>query len=153
PDGGVWVVDEANSMLWRYTLDSIVTGAGVAPTAHVGPTGEGGLYDLAFFGDYAYVSSDNGILKYSTAAMTAGTNPAPAGPFDSGGLPVGLAFDAQGQLWICNYGTPGNLVRMNAAGGIDVTISGAVIDNAEGLSFDEFGSLWVADNNEPTLYA
>ncbi len=137
-------------MLWRYTLQSILSDANPAPTTHVGPTGKGGLYDLAFFGDYAYVSSDSGILKYSVAAMTA----APVVLSDPGATPVGLAFDTQGRLWICNYGVPGNLVRMSnlSTGAIDVTISGSNINNAEGLSFDEYGSLWVGDNNEPTLY-
>jgi hypothetical protein len=154
-DGGLWVLDDNNSMLWRYTQTSILTGVGVTPTAHVGPTGKGGLYDLAFFGDNAYVSSDSGILKYPTASMTAGTNPAPTVFNTTGGLPVGLAFDAQSRLWICNYGTPGNLVRMSnlSTGAIDVTISGNNINNAEGLAFDEYDSLWVGDNIEPTMYA
>ena len=151
PDGGLWVVDDANSMLWRYTLQSMLGDANPAPTTHAGPTGKGSLYDLAFFGDYAYVSSDSGILKYTTAAMSA----TPVVLSDPGATPVGLAFDTQGRLWICNYGTPGNLVRMSnlSTGAIDVTISGGNINNAEGLSFDEYGSLWVADNNEPTMYA
>ena len=126
PDGGMWVVDDGNSMLWRYTLQSILTDANPAPTAHVGPTGAGGLYDLAFFGVFAYVSSDSGILKYPIATIT---TTAPTVLSDPGATPVGLAFDTQGRLWICNYGTPGNLVRMSnlSTGAIDVTISGNVV--------------------------
>jgi len=151
-DGGLWVVDDGNHKLLRFTLQSVVGTANPAPTASVGPVaGSPGLYDLAFFGDNAYVSSDNGILKYPVAAMTANTNPAPT-TLSSGGIPVGLAFDAQGHLWICNYGTPGNLVRMTTTGTIQVTIGGNNINNSEGLAFDEYGSLWIADNIEPTLY-
>ena len=152
-DGGLWVVDDGTHKLLRFTLQSVVGTANPAPTASVGPVAASpGLYDLAFFGDNAYVSSDNGILKYPVAAMTANTNPAPT-ILSSGGIPVGLAFDAQGHLWICNYGTPGNLVRMTTTGTIQVTIGGNNINNSEGLAFDEYGSLWIADNIEPTLYS
>ncbi len=155
PDGGLWVVDDGNSKLLRYTLQSILSDANPTPTAQVGPTGKGGLYDLAFLGANAYVSSDSGILKYPVASMTAGTNPLPTVLNTTGGLPVGLAFDALGGLWISNYGNPGNLVRMNnfTTGALNVTINGNTINNAEGLAFDEYGSLWVGDNNEPTVYA
>jgi len=154
-DGGLWVVDDGNHKLLRFTLQSVVGTANPAPTASVGPVaGSPGLYDLAFFGDNAYVSSDNGILKYPVAAMTANTNPVPTTLSSGvGATPVGLAFDAQGHLWICNYGIPGNLVRMTTAGTIEVTINNGNIIDAEGLAFDEFGSLWFGNNSDNTLYA
>jgi sugar lactone lactonase YvrE len=151
-DGGLWVVDDGNHELLRFTLQSVVGTSNPTPTASVGPVaGSPGLYDLAFFGDYAYASSDSGVLKYSVAAMTAGSNPAPT-TFSSGGTPVGLAFDTQGRLWICNYGIPGNLVRMTTGGTIEVTISYGNIIDAEGLAFDEYGSLWFGNNSDNTLY-
>jgi sugar lactone lactonase YvrE len=152
PDGNLWVVDDGNHKLQRFTLASVLANATPAPTATVNVSaGLGGLYDLAFFGSNAYVSSDSGVLKYSLATLNAGGSPAPT-ILNSGGTPVGLAFDAQGHLWICNYGTPGNLVRMTTTGTIEVSISGNSIQNAEGLAFDEFGSLWVADNIQPEMY-
>ena len=150
PDGGVWVVDDGASKLLRFTLASMIGSPNPAPSASVS-IAHGGLYDLAFFGTDGYVSSDDGVLKYTLAQLNAGGSPAPT-VLNSGGIPVGLAFDAQGRMWICNYGTPGNLVRMTTSGTIEVTVSGNNINNAEGLAFDEFGSLWVADNIEPTLY-
>jgi len=154
PDGGLWVVDDGGHRLLRYTLASMLGSVNPAPTTTVTANLFGGLYDLAFFGTNAYVSSDNGVLKYSLASLNAGGTPVPT-TFSSGvgATPVALAFDSQGQLWICNYGTPGNLVRMTTAGTIQVTISGNNINNAEGLAFDEFGSLWVGDNEDPTMYA
>jgi hypothetical protein len=151
-DGGLWVVDDGNHKLLRFTLQSVVSTTNPALTASVGPVaGSPGLYDLAFYGDNAYVSSDNGILKYPVAAMTANTNPVPT-TLSSAGTPVGLAFDAQAHLWICNYGIPGNLVRMTTAGTIEVTINYGNIIDAEGLAFDEYGSLWFGNNSDNTLY-
>ncbi|MEO7323438.1 MAG: hypothetical protein ABIW82_01270, partial [Dokdonella sp.] len=154
PDGGLWVVDDGSSKLLRYSLQSMLGDANPAATAQVGPTGQGSLYDLAFFGANAYVSSDGGILRYSVAAMNAGSNPAPTILADAN-TPVGLAFDAQGRLWIVEYGT-NHLVQMDTPATnnhINITITGAPINAAEGLAFDPFGSLWIGDNNEPTLYA
>lgn len=151
PDGSVWVVDDGNRKLLRFDRASVLGGTIPTLLTVVTASAYGSLYDLAFFGTDAYVSSDNGVLKYSLASLNVGGTPVPT-VLGSGGTPVGLAFDAQGRLWICNYGAPGNLVRMTTAGTIEVTIAGNNINNAEGLAFDEFGSLWVADNVAPVMY-
>lgn len=160
PDGGLWVVDSGggdpgNSMLWRYTLQSMLTDANPAPAVHIGPTAGGGLYDLAFYGSNGYVSSDSGVLKFPLSSLNAGGNPAPAVlSSGAGATPVGLAFDTQGRLWVCNivnYNVTGNTVRMTTTGTIEVTLSNNII-NPEGIAFDEYGSLWVGRNQGPTLY-
>lgn len=161
PDGEVWVLDTgATKRLLRYGVQALVTSANPAADVTVGALGAnaGDVFDIAFFGAYAYVSQSdfggtNRILKFALSDLNAGNNIS-TNLTDAGlSVPVGLAFDDQGRLWICNYGTPGNLVRMTTAGTVDVTISGNNINNAEGLAFDEFGSLWVGDNQEPTMYA
>jgi len=161
PDGGLWVVDDGSARLRRYTLQSILGDPNPAPTVSVGPVGNASsIFDLAFFGSYGYVSQSdfgatNQILKFALSNLNAGNNVSTSLTNAGVSVPVCLAFDTQGRLWICNYGTPGSLVRMSnlSTGAIDVTISGNNINNAEGLAFDEYGSLWIGDNIEPTMYA
>ncbi|MEO8804365.1 MAG: hypothetical protein ABI304_12640 [Rudaea sp.] len=167
PDGGLWVVDDGSASLRRYSLQSMLADANPAPTVSVGPVGDGSsIFDLAFFGAYGYVSqsnfgSANQILKFTLANLNAGANVSTSLTNAALHVPTGLTFDAQGHLWIANdnNGSPGTLVRMSAPSvnaAIDVTISNAAgghaINGAEGLGFDEFGTLWVGDNAEPTLY-
>jgi hypothetical protein len=161
PDGNLWVVDDANSQLLRYSLQSILTGTNplAADRTH-SAAGNGGLYDLAFFGTYAYVASDSGILKFAISDLNAGIANAPTQFSASLNVPAGLSFDTQGRLWICNNGNS-TAVRMDnlSTGHIDKILSDAAVGgrqamvSSEGVGFDEFGSLWVGNNNEPTISA
>ncbi len=168
PDGALWVVDDDNALLRRYTLQSILSAAAPAPTVSVGPVGNGSnIFDLAFFGAHGYVSqSDFGgndrVLKFSIANLNAGVNTSTvladgAHPLS---VPAALAFDAQGRLWISNYdgGANPTIMRMNTATGLvdrvgkSVAVGGrASLSNPEGIRFDEYGNLWVGNNGEPTL--
>jgi hypothetical protein len=162
PDGEVWVLDTgATKRLLRYTVQALVSSASPAADVTVSGLGAsaGDVFDVAFSGGYAYVSQSdfgatNRILKFALSDLNSGNNISTNLTNANLSVPVALAFDDQGRLWICNYGSPGTLVRMNdiATGAVDVVITGAYMDNAEGLSFDEYGTLWVGDNNEPTIY-
>jgi len=172
PDGNLWVVDSGNAKrLLRYTQQTILTGATPTPDVIIGPVGGGAgdIFEMAFFGGFAYVSQSdfgatNRILKYSLANLGASGNPAPTLLTNVNlATPAGLAFDAQGRLWISNYnGGNGNntVVRMNtSSGAVDKIFTNAAVgarntlNNTEGLAFDQYGSLWVGNNGEPTITA
>ncbi len=168
PDGHLWVVDTGNvKRLLRYTQASIVSGASAAPDVVVGPVGSStaDIFDMAFFGSFAYVSQSNfgatnRIVKFAVSDLNAGnnisTNLAPAGL----NVPAGLAFDAQGRLWISNNNN-NTVVRMITSTatidktGTNVSTPGGrnAFNNAEGLAFDQYGTLWVGNNGEPTVSA
>lgn len=168
PDGKLWVVDSgATKRLLRFSTQAILTAPNPAAEVTIGPVGggQGELFDMAFFGDSAYVTQSNfgathRVLRYSLAQLAASGNPAATiltAP--SLNVPAGLAFDAQGRLWISNYGNS-TLVRMNASTGTADRIGTSVALGArntlnlpEGLSFDEDETLWVGNNGEPTISA
>jgi len=158
PDGNLWAVHALAGRLDRYNRNAVLAGGLVPSTGQtdLGSCGNGDVFDLAFFGSNAYVTRGFGvhqICRYTIAALNGGGTPASTLLGDNNVLstPVGLAFDAQGKLWVGSYDNQ-TIVRMDpATGHIDKSITHATMTNSEGLAFDAFGSLWVGSNNGPTI--
>jgi sugar lactone lactonase YvrE len=166
PDGNLWVVDDGAESLLRYTQQAILNDANPIPDIVIGPVGNGNsIIGMAFFGAYAYVAqtdfgATNRVLKFAVADLAAGNNVSTALTNANLATPAGLAFDAQGRLWITNNGN-NTVVRMSntSTGAVDKigtnTSVGArnSLNNIEGVAFDQYGSLWVGNNGEPTISA
>lgn len=166
PDGKLWVVDTgATNRLLRFSPAAVANEASPVPEVVIGPVGGdlGDLFDLAFHGDFAYVSNGFGtdrILRYPLSSLEASGNPAATALANAAlSVPAGLEFDAQGRLWISNYGNQ-TIVRMDPATGMVDRIGSSVASGAraslsapEGLAFDAEGSLWVGNNGAPTVSA
>ncbi len=166
PDGRLWVVDSgATKRLLRYAAQSVITLSNPVAEVIIGPVGggSGDIFDMAFFGGFAYVSQSNfggtnRIVRYAIANLAVSGNPASTLlTAASLNIPAGLEFDALGRLWISNYGN-NTLVRMNTgSGAVDRIGSNTAIGarNAlnlpEGLAFDADDTLWVGNNGEPTI--
>lgn len=169
PDGHLWVVDngQPNRRLLRYSRQSLRNDANPVPSVVISPVGgnAGEIFDLAFFGNFAYVSQSNfagvqRVLRYALSDLAvSGSPPSTHLTAASLNVPAGLAFDAQGRLWISNFGND-TLVRMNASSGVVDRIASSVpvgvrdsLSRPEGLAFDSAGTLWVGNNGEPTISA
>ncbi|HVF35087.1 MAG TPA: hypothetical protein VND91_07160, partial [Candidatus Saccharimonadia bacterium] len=174
PDGKLWVVNEgaANpASLLRYDRAAVVAGGAVAAEVTITAPSPGCcLFDLAFFGDFAYVTQSNfgatdRVLKYPLASLAVSGTPV-ATPLANASfdVPAGLEFDPQGRLWVSNnaFSTPAStsVVRIDTTtGAVDrsftnVPVSGRnALIRPEGLAFDAFGSLWVGNNGEQTIVA
>lgn len=163
PDGKLWVVDR-NKRLFRYDRNAVVATASPVAEATIGLNVDAGVdfIDMAFFGDFAYVSQagTNRILKYSLASLAATGNPVPAASLTNANfnVPAGLEFDPNGRLWVTSVFN-NRLVRIDATTGVsdrvgtNVGTAGArnALNNAEGVAFDTSGTLWVGNNGEPTI--
>ncbi len=166
PDGKLWVVDNGGiKRLLQYSIASILTAPNPAAEVTIGPVGanNGDLFDLAFFGNFAYVTQSNfgaidRVQRYASADLAVSGNPvATSLTAASLDVPAGLEFDAQGRLWISNFGN-NTLVRMNASSGaIDRVATNVALgarnslNRPEGLGFDADDTLWVGNNGEPTI--
>src|SRR2546422_3575484 len=139
-------------------FDGAQLAAGGAPVPAVVLSGLGHPTALAFDGDGSLRLSDKvaqTIAKYRGADLTAAGSPAPAVVLSENQnplpLPLGLAFDADGNLWVANLGAR-NVVAFNpaqraAAGSpapqIVLSSTGISLSLPVGLAFDAEGSLWV----------
>lgn len=100
------------------------------------------------------------IMMFSPAELASGGS-SPAVVFSTAKEPWGMAFDAQGDLWVSYYN--GNYVAEYTASQL-ATWTGSISEPTPalavganigplGLAFDASGALWVAGFDVPTTYA
>jgi sugar lactone lactonase YvrE len=152
----LWVANTGNGTLVRF--DSVQLAAGGRPTPSVILSGLGSPTGLAFDAAGGLWFSQAGthrVARYSPAQLDSSGFILPEVVLTSEGPdignPVGLAFDASGNLWIANAGTsnvgalhPNHLTSTGLVRA-DIVISATTTDPTLplGLAFDEHGNLWV----------
>lgn len=157
--GNLWVSVVAGSKVVRFTPQQIA--ATGTPTAAVEIGGISGPSGLAFDGDgNLFVASPGlgSVVRIDAAHLGAtrmggdltitAMSPGPViGPLT---VPIGMAFDTSGNLWVNFNGTMARLTPANLAGTgtknitPDVQITADVLALPEGIAFDEEGGLWFA---------
>ena len=63
--------------------------------------------------------------------------------------PMGLAFDAAGNLYVANHGN-NTISKVTPAGAVSTFVSSG-LDCPDGLAFDAAGNLYVANNGNNTI--
>lgn len=161
-NGKLWVVGEDRRLL-RFSREDVNTQPAPAPEISVAPAGSGFYFQMAFWGNNAYISnSDFGsahrVLRIPLATLNLGGNPAAAQTFTDSGfnVPAGLAFDANGKLWISHYGGH-RVTRLNVNNGTversieSISVGGnASLSQPEGMAFNAAGDLLVGNNGRPS---
>src|SRR5438093_6181263 len=156
PAHRLWVANHDNGTLVRF--DGAQLAVGGAPVPAVMLSGLGHPTALAFEADGSLWVSDNvaqTIAKYRATDLTVSGSPAPAVVLtennNASPLPLGLAFGADGNLWVANLQAR-NVVAFSPA---QLAVTGAptpqvVLSSTDGslalpvgLAFDAEGSLWV----------
>ena len=154
------VANSTKGTLVRYEPVQINAGGPQVPAVTL--TGIGHPTSLAFDASGALWVSDlesNRIVKYGPTKLAASGAPAPdvtigavAGSLDA---PTGLAFDADGRLWVANSArrtlaafTPAQLATGGAvAPAIVIAPSSRSVSIPTGLAFDGAGALWVVSGD------
>src|SRR5437016_7492955 len=125
--------------IYKFAPDGTRTAFGTTP---------GAGFDLAFDGAgnlYATDADDQTIYKFTPD----GTRSVFAGPsaFTDDTVPVGLAFDKAGNLFVSTEGDPGNDTILEfTPDGMESTFATG-LTNPRGLAFDGSGNLFVAEDN------
>jgi sugar lactone lactonase YvrE len=158
-DGNLWVSVVAADKVVKFTASQLVAGASTVPA--VEESGLDAPYGVAF--DAAgnmWVASNGGntVLRIDAAHLTTSGSGADLTitAMTSGVVnaqlryPMGLAFDATGNLWVNYDGTIAELPTsvLGGTGAITVTPPVQLVTDVlalpEGIAFDEQGGLWFA---------
>lgn len=151
----LWVAD-FNGTLNRFDVEQLATGGAQVPAVVVRVPGNPAA--IAFDASGSLWVSDNVlhvIWRFTPAQLATTGSPLPDVVLSATDLslvnPAGLAFDADGNLWVANIGgrtlasfSPGQLSRTGSpAPNVTITPNGGSLSVPVGLAFDSEGSLWV----------
>lgn len=160
-EGNAWVTSLSAAPLARYDAAKLESSATMTPDITLGSDGSSlsSAVGLAFDGSgNLWVASllDERLEMFASAQLVADGTPTPATTLTSDGTslasPCGLAFDAEGNLWVANRVAFGGTLEMFtpaqlASGGAltpDVTINSDGTSRHFGcaIAFDSSGNLW-----------
>jgi sugar lactone lactonase YvrE len=172
--GALWVANLDASTVVAFHADRLGASTDAAPTISVG-TGEV-QYGAAFDADgdlwLAQTSADR-VVEFKASQLASSGTPTPAvvlstnagsvtppAPASLEG-PIGLAFDAAGNLWVSNYYNntvvafaPAQLTTSGSpAPSVTLSAAGQSLNQPAGLAFDALGNLWVANTLQNTVVA
>jgi streptogramin lyase len=155
-DGNLWAAVQDGPIV-MFTADQISRSGSPAPTVEIG--GLVRTRAIAFDSDgNLWASNDRAVVRFDAQRLTASTADPPdlvldlmSPPPVVGPLPTiwGMAFDADGNLWVNHQGTLfGRLTptdqdgsgRRNHTPQVQVNISITAL--AQGIAFDDDGGLW-----------
>ncbi|MGH7603374.1 MAG: NHL repeat-containing protein [Gemmatimonadaceae bacterium] len=152
----MWVANAANGTVVRFDRPQTATGGAQVPAVIISGLGEPA--SLAFDAAGLLWVSDSRrdkIAGYSEAQLAQSGFIEPQVVISSlaGALaiPAGIAFDADGNLWVANIGnrrvvsyTPQQIAATSTpAPNVIISSNGQSLDIPAGLAFDSDGSLWV----------
>ena len=169
-NGNLWVANAAANTVVEFSASQLASSG--TPTPAVTIAASAGSLDgplgLAFdFSNNLWVANANAgsVVEFAAGQLAASGSPTPAVTLSAsaGSIvgPIGIAFDAGGDLWVANGNTGHNTVVMFAAA--QLTVSGAPVPSVvlsanagslaspAGLAFDNSQNLWVANAAAPTV--
>lgn len=160
----LWASNIGNGTVTEFRLAQLkALNMKQAPTAAVVISGLDRPEGLAFDKHHNLWVANEGkgeLLEFRSRQLKSSGSPAPNITLSSGDLssPVGIVFDKQGGIWVSdddlNHVAMFTAAQLKAGGMQSATVilsddgSGS-LDTPEPIAFDEHGSLWVANNEDP----
>ncbi len=183
--GDLWVANQdtttgpAGGSLVKFTPSQLSASGAPVPAVTITTNGSNSIAvpsSLAFDGrgnlwvgnDIAASPSPGTVVSFTPAQLSTSGNPTPTVTLTSTAAsinsPDALAFDSSGRLWVANDVSPGSVVafspsQLTANGApvptVTLTSNTTNLSSPDGLSFDRFGNLWVANfgNNSLTKFS
>lgn len=159
--GNMWVADNANNAIYEFTAAHVAgCGASCTLTPDNGSGLVGGATTLnapqGMWADSSGIWVANGgaatVLRWTAAHAATGGNLAPDQTISTGTLPIGLATDGSGNVYVANY-TSNSLQKFNGSGTLLWTISGGStgISGPVDVKLDSSGNTWVLNNTTANI--
>lgn len=151
--GNLWATDYINQRIMKFTPAQLASGAS-APVVEFSTSKEPWGMALDSHGNL-WVSYYNGnyVAEYSASQLSTWSGsisePVPALVIDANIGPLGLAFDAAGNLWVAGFDVPMTYefgAAALASGGSVLprdSLVSAYLAHGSGLAFDPGGNLWL----------
>jgi sugar lactone lactonase YvrE len=166
--GNLWVTLSGNNAVVEYTAGQLSASGTPTPAVTLSATAGSlsGPRALAFDASgNLWVANSSGptLVAFTVSQLASSGSPTPAVTLSasSGSLnmPVGLAFDASGNLWVANDGNASVVeftVSQLASSGsptpaVTLSATAGSLDGPFGLAFDASGNLWVASVGDNTV--
>jgi sugar lactone lactonase YvrE len=160
--GNMWIVNDNSNTVVEYGVALLAASSTPTPTVTLSLPSGSDSYALAFDGQGNLWVANNGgndIVEFTAAQLTASGAPTPAitiseTPPQPGNLqePIGLAFDAHGNLWVANNAVSGiveySASQLTTSGSPTpaVTLTGNAILYPNDIAFDSSGNLWISNS-------
>lgn len=158
--GNMWVANDNSNNVVEYRASQIVSSGSPTAAVTLSLPAQSFTFALAFDANGNLWVANNfsdSIVEFSASQLTTSGSPAPAvtivEPMSQSELqePIGLAFDATGNLWVVNN-VSNSVVEYSASqlttSGSPtpaVTLTGSALSWPDGIAFDAHGNLWVAN--------
>lgn len=151
--GNLWATDYINQRIIKFTTAQLASGAST-PVVEFSTAKEpwgmaldarGNLWVSYYNGNYVAEYSASQVATWSGSI----SEPAPLLVIDANIGPLGLAFDATGNLWVAGFDVPMTYEFSSAAlaaGGTVLpadSLVSAYLAHGSGLAFDPGGNLWL----------
>lgn len=167
--GNLWVANAAASTLVEFSAGQVAAGGSPTPGVTIGASAGSLNFPsaLAFDGKGdLWVANDmaNSVVEFTSTQLATSGTPTPVVTLTATSAsiagPLGIAFDAGGNLWVSNATAPFSVVKFAAsqlvasgapAPAVVLAPNAGSLNGPVGLAFDLGGNLWVANATAGTV--
>src|SRR5581483_6215899 len=158
--GNLWVVNDNSNTVVEYPASALGASGNPTPAVTLQLPAMSDCYAIAFDSSgNLWVGNNiaNTIVEFTAAQLTTSGSPTPAitiaeVPPTTGDIkePIGLAFDAHGNLWVANNASSTIVeytrAQLSTSGSPTpaITLSGGGVLYPNEIAFDRAGNLWIA---------
>ena len=166
--GSLWVANIESNTVVEFASSQLAATGSPAPNVILGPSSGLGFPEGPAFSSSGnlWVANDdnNTVVEFTPGQLAATGSPTPAvtlsaTPGFSLDFPLGMAFNAAGDLWVANHAnntvaefTPAQLAATGSpTPAVTLNVAGTSLDGLAGLAFDPAGDLWLTSNLNKTV--